>query len=159
MQLKHLLLTIFVMVVFGSVYPLGKLGTNNIPPILFASLRVFMIFICILPFFNFKLPSKKLLLPLFAFSITMGIGVYLTLYLALENSSLVAPIIIGTQLTVPFGLILSYIFLNEKISFRKCVLIVSSFIGILIVAYNPSFADELKGLFIISLMLVSTEKL
>ena len=152
MQFKHLLLTIFVMVVFGSVYPLGKLGTNNIPPILFASLRVLVIFICILPFFNFKLPSKKLLLPLFAFSITMGIGVYLTLYLALENSSLVAPIIIGTQLTVPFGLILSYFFLNEKISFKKFILIIFSFIGILIVAYNPSFVDELKGLFIISLM-------
>ena len=38
MQPKHLFLVIFIMICFGSVYPLGKLGTNNIPPILFSSL-------------------------------------------------------------------------------------------------------------------------
>ena len=57
MQLKHLFLIIIVMFFFGSVYPLGKLGTNNIPPILFSSLRVLIIFIGIIPFFKFKLPS------------------------------------------------------------------------------------------------------
>ena len=105
MHFKHLLLIIFVMIIFGSVYPLGKLGTNSVPPILFSSLRVLLIFIGILPFIKFKLPQKNLIFPLLGFSITMGIGVYVTLYLALDISSLVSPIIIGTQLTVPFGLI------------------------------------------------------
>ena len=45
------------------------------------------------------------------------------MYFALDISSLVSPIIIGTQLTVPFGLILSFIFLKEKISFKKWFLI------------------------------------
>ena len=48
------------MICFGSVYPLGKIGTNNIPPILFSSIRVLIIFIGILPFFKIKLPSKKI---------------------------------------------------------------------------------------------------
>jgi O-acetylserine/cysteine efflux transporter len=99
MKLKHLLLVIFVMFVFGSVYPLGKLGTNTVPPILFSSLRVLIIFFGILPLIKFKLPSKKMVLPLLAFSLTLGTGVYITLYLALDISSLVSPIIIGTQLT------------------------------------------------------------
>ena len=152
MKTKHLLLTIFVMLIFGSVYPLGKLGTNVVPPILFSSLRVLIIFIGVLPFIKFKLPPKNLLLPLLFFSLTMGIGVYLTLYLALDISSLVSPIIIGTQLTVPFGLILSYIFLDEKISLKKWFLIFSSFIGIVILAYDNRFGHELIALFIISLM-------
>ena len=116
-QLQEILkihLIIFVMIVFGSVYPLGKIATNNIPPILFSSLRVLIIFFGILPFFKFKLPQKKLIFPLIAFSLIMGIGVYVTLYFALDITSLVSPIIIGTQLTIPFGLILSFIFLREK---------------------------------------------
>ena len=152
MQIKHLFLIIIVMILFGSVYPLGKLGTNNIPPILFSSLRVLFIFIGILPFFKFKLPSKNLVLPLLIFSIVMGIGVYVTLYYAINISSLVSPIIIGTQLTVPFGLILSFIFLNEKISIKKCLLILFAFVGIIIVAYDPRIRDEWIALLIISLM-------
>ena len=152
MQPKHLLLTIFVMLIFGSVYPLGKLGTNTIPPILFSSLRVLVIFICVIPFIKLKLPPQKLLLPLILFSLTMGIGVYLTLYLALDISSLVSPIIIGTQLTVPFGLILSNIFLSEKISIKKWFFIFSSFVGIIIVAYDPRFGEDLIALFVISMM-------
>ena len=63
MQIKHIFLIILIMFFFGSVYPLGKLGTNNIPPILFSALRVFIIFIGIIPFFRFRLPKKKLILP------------------------------------------------------------------------------------------------
>ena len=152
MQPKHLFLIIFIMICFGSVYPLGKLGTNNIPPILFSSLRVLIIFIGILPFFKIKLPSKKLILPLLIFSISMGIGVYVSLYIALDISSLVSPIIIGTQLTVPLGLILSFIFLKEKISIKKWFLIFFAFIGVVIVAYDPRIGDEWIALLIISLM-------
>jgi O-acetylserine/cysteine efflux transporter len=137
---------------FGSVYPLGKLGTNNIPPILFSALRVLIIFLVILPFFRFKIPQKNLLIPLLTFSLTMGIGVYVTLYLALDASSLVSPIIIGTQLSVPFGLILSFVFLKEKISLKKWLLILFAFIGVIIVAYDPRIKDEWLGLLIISLM-------
>ena len=41
MQPKHLLVIILIQIIFGSVYPLGKLGTDYIPPILFSALRVF----------------------------------------------------------------------------------------------------------------------
>ena len=152
MHLKHLFLIITIMIFFGSVYPLGKLGTNNIPPILFSSLRVLIIFIGILPFFKFKIPSKKLILPLLLFSITMGIGVYVSLYFALDITSLISPIIIGTQLTVPFGLLLSFIFLKENISIKKWLLIIFAFLGVIIVAYDPRIRDEWIALLIISLM-------
>ena len=152
MQTKHLFIIIIIMMIFGSVYPLGKIGTYNIPPVLFSALRVLIIFLGISPFFKFKLPPKKLIFPLFMFSLVMGIGVYVTLYFALELSSLVTPIIIGTQLTVPFGLILSFIFLKEKISIKKWFLIMFAFLGILIVAYDPRINEEWVALATISLM-------
>ena len=152
MQPKHLLVIILIQIIFGSVYPLGKLGTDYIPPILFSALRVLVIFIIIFPFFKFKIPTKELIFPLLFFSISMGIGVYVTLYYALDISSLVSPIIIGTQLTVPFGLILSFIFLKEKISFKKWCLISFTFLGIIVVSYDPRIGDELIALLFISFM-------
>ena len=152
MQPKHLLILILIQIIFGSVYPLGKLGMDYIPPILFSALRVLVIFIIILPFFTFKIPKKELIFPLLFFSISMGIGVYVTLYYALDISSLVSPIIIGTQLTVPFGLILSFIFLKEKISFKKWCLISLAFLGIIIVSYDPRIGDEWIALLFISFM-------
>ena len=79
----------------------------------------------------------------------MGFFVYGFLYLALDFSPLIAPIIIGTQMAVPFGLILSLLILRENISFKKWILIFLSFIGIIILAYDPRFGEELLGLLLI----------
>ena len=57
------------MFLLGSAYPTAKLGLNeSIPPILFGSIRMAIVFICLLPFIKLKLPNKKYLLPLFGFS-------------------------------------------------------------------------------------------
>ena len=95
------------MVLYGSSYPVGKLGIDTIPPLLFTALRLGLIFLAFLPFFKLKLPEKHLLMPLLGFSFAMGIGTYVTMYYALEQLSIVAPIIIGAQLSIPFGLILT----------------------------------------------------
>ena len=82
----------------------------------------------------------------------MGIGTYGCVYLAIDASFLMSPIIIGAQLSVPFGLILSNFLLREKISLKKCFLIFCSFIGIIIIAYDPRFIEQLIGLFFVILM-------
>ena len=82
----------------------------------------------------------------------MGVGTYGCVYLAIDASSLISPIIIGAQLSVPFGLILSNFFLREKISLKKWFLIFCSFIGIIIIAYDPRFIEQLIGLFFVILM-------
>ena len=151
MKINHLFLILLIMLMYGSAYPVGKIGTNLIPPLLMGSLRVLFLFILILPFFNFKIPRYNFSI-LILFSISMGFFVYGLLYLALDFSPLLAPIIIGTQMAVPFGLILSLFILREKISFKKWILIFLSFIGIIILAYDPRFGEELLGLLLISIM-------
>ena len=105
MKPKHLFLVLFIMLVYGSSYPVGKLGVDNIPPLLFSALRVGLIFLVFLPFFKFKLPSKEMINPLILFSLTMGVGTYVSMYFALERLTIVAPIIIGAQLSIPFGIL------------------------------------------------------
>ena len=139
------------MFMYGSSYPIGKLGTNIFSPLLMGSLRSFFLFLFVLPFFRFSFPkNNKLNFVLFCF--VMGVGTYSCVYLAIDASSLISPIIIGAQLSVPFGLILSNFFLKESISLKKCLLIFTSFLGIIIIAYDPRFIDQIMGLFFVILM-------
>ena len=143
----------FVVFLLGSAYPTGKLGLNDsIPPILFGALRMAVVFICLVPFFKFDIPEKKYVIPLIGFSICFGVGANLFLYLSINASSILAPITIGAQLSIPFGIILSSIFLNEKISYKKWLLIMTSFFGIVILAFDPKVLEEIIGSLLICAM-------
>ena len=146
MSTKHTLLILFVVFLLGSAYPTGKLGLNDsIPPVLFGALRMAVVFICLVPFFKFYIPEKKFIVPLIGFSICFGVAVNMFLYLSINASSILAPITIGAQLSIPFGIILSSIFLNEKISYKKWLLIMTSFFGIVVLAFDPKVVDEIIG--------------
>ena len=48
MHPRHLMLILLIMILYGSSYPVGKLGINTIPPLLFTALRVGLIFLAFL---------------------------------------------------------------------------------------------------------------
>ena len=153
MSKKHYLLLLLITFLFGSAYPVQKLIFNqNVPPILMGSLRMFIVFICLIPFWRFKMPEKKYWLPLFFFSICMGFMANLFLTLSLKEAAIVSPIIIGSQLAIPFAILLSSFFLKEKVSFRKWIFIFTSFIGVGILAFDPLIKNEIFALLLISFM-------
>ena len=87
------------MVIFGSAYPVGKLILNSsLPPMLMASIRMGIVFICLIPFWKFKIPEKKYFIPLFGFSLSMGTGVFLFMNLALLEATIAVSY---THLTLP----------------------------------------------------------
>ena len=138
------------MFLLGSAYPTAKLGINaSVPPILFGAIRMLIVFICLVPFLNFKLPNKKYLLPLLGFSFSMGVSVNLFLYLSVEASSIISPLVIGAQLSIPIAIILSSIFIGESIGNRKWILIITSFLGIVLIGFDPKIADEVLGFLLI----------
>lgn len=141
------------MVAHGSAFPVAKLALNSsVPPILMASLRMGFVFVLLIPFLNFKLPEKKFLKALIIFSISMGVLVYMFMNLSLYHSSIISPIILGSQLAIPFGILASALILKENISRYKWFLIFSSFIGILIIFFDPKLSENYLGLFFASLM-------
>ena len=138
------------MFLLGSAYPTAKLGINaSMPPILFGALRMVIVFICLLPFLKIKLPNKKYFLPLFGFALSMGAGVNLFLYLSVNASSILSPLVIGAQLSVPLAIIFSSIFIGESISYKKWILIIASFLGITLIGFDPKIADEIIGFLLI----------
>mgnify|MGYP006258923073 FL=1 len=153
MPLKHLVILIFIMIAHGSAFPVAKLALNNsVPPILMASLRMGLVFLLLIPFWKFKLPNKKFFKPLILFSISMGVLVYVFMNLSLFHSSIIAPIILGSQLAIPFGILASAFLLNENISKNKWILIFTSFLGIVIIFFDPKLTENYLGLFFASLM-------
>ncbi len=68
MSKKHYILLLLITFLFGSAYPVQKLIFNqNVPPILMGSLRMLIVFICLIPFWKFKIPEKKILASLILF--------------------------------------------------------------------------------------------
>ena len=156
MPLKHLLILLFIAIAHGSAFPITKLVLNDsVPPILMASLRMGLVLILLIPFWRFKIPERKYIPSLVAFSIFMGVMVYSFMTLSLYYSLIISPVIVGSQLAIPFGILASAMMLNENISSKKWILIFSSFIGILIIFFDPKLANNLLGLFYASLMALS----
>ena len=153
MPLKHLLILLFIMVAHGSAFPVTKLALNNsVPPILMASLRMGLVLIILIPFWRFKIPDKKYFPSLIAFSISMGVMVYVFMNLSLYHSTIISPIIVGSQLAIPFGILASAIMIGENISRNKWILIFAAFIGVLIIFFDPKLSENFLGLFFASLM-------
>ena len=141
------------MVAHGSAFPVAKLALNNsVPPILMASLRMGLVFVILFPFCKLQMPEKKFIKPLILFSISMGVLVYVFMNLSLYYSSIISPIILGSQLAIPFGILASALLLNENISKHKWFLIFTSFLGIIIIFFDPQLTENYLGLFFASLM-------
>jgi len=156
LPLKHLLILLFIAIAYGSAFPITKLALNDsVPPILMASLRMGIVLILLIPFWKFRIPEKKYIPSLIAFSISMGVMVYVFMTLSLYYSSIISPVIVGSQLAIPFGVLASSIMLNENISSKKWILIFTSFVGILIIFFDPKLANNFLGLFYAALMALS----
>ena len=137
------------MFLFGSSYPINKLALNtSLTPVLAASLRMFILFVCLVLFCKFKIPNKKYYLPLAGFSLTMGFGVFIFLNLSLQKATMVAPIIIGAQLAIPFAVLASSLFLGEKVTPKMWGLIFISFFGIFLIGYDPNLKSEIFAIFL-----------
>jgi len=120
-----------------------------------ASLRMGIVLILLIPFWRFKIPEKKYFPSLIAFSISMGVMVYVFMTLALYHSTIISPVIVGSQLAIPFGILASAVMLGENISKKKWMLIFGAFAGIMIIFFDPKLVDNFLGLFFASLMALS----
>ena len=107
-----------------------------------ASLRMGLVLIILIPFWKFTIPEKKYIPSLIAFSISMGVLVYAFMTLSLFHSSIISPVIVGSQLAIPFGILASAVMLNENISSKKWILIFTSFVGIIIIFFDPKLANN-----------------
>lgn len=146
MRTRHLVSVIVIMALFGSAYPVGKLAVGHFPPFTFATLRSILLALALLPFWRLARPLPAQRLPLLGFCLAMGVGVYATMYWSLKLASVVSPIVIGMQLSVPFAVLLGAIVLGERVRPLTWAAIVSAFCGVVLIGFEPALMRDLPAL-------------
>ena len=85
----------------------------------------------------------------------MGFMVFAAMYQALALAKTVSPIVIGTQLSIPFAVLLGWIFLKEKVSPLVMLAIFIAFSGIVIIAFDETLLASWGALFWATIMALS----
>lgn len=147
----HLFSVLVIMALFGSAYPVGKLGVDHFPAFQFAAMRSVLLALALLPLWRLALPERRYWLPLAGFCFCMGTGTYASMYAALDLARTVSPIIIGTQLSVPFAVILGRAFLGERVRPVTWAAILAAFGGIVLIGFEPALLQDIPALLLIAL--------
>ena len=138
MTIPHLFITLVVMILFGSSYPIGKIGLNeNISPLVFALIRILPMFILLTPFLKLSSIKDKNFKYVIVYGLLIGVGLYPLMYLSLEYTLSTSSIILIMQFSIPIGIVLSSIYLQEKVSMLRWTLIGLVLIGLGIISFDP----------------------
>lgn len=113
-----------------------------IPPIFFAALRFLGVAVCLIPFLR---PRPENLRILFIVSLMIGSVHFALLFIGLRHADASAAAVTG-QLGVPFSTLMSMLFLGEVIHWRRALGITLAFLGVLIIALDPSNFSVSYGL-------------
>lgn len=127
-------LTIFLgmCIVWGFHYVVLKIGVATLPPLLYAALRMTLVGLLLAPFLRWRPGRMKTVLIAGA---CLGALNYSLLFNGVKYAPASAAAI-AIELYVPFATILSMIFLQEKVGWRRLVGIGFAFAGVALVALS-----------------------
>jgi O-acetylserine/cysteine efflux transporter len=129
MTIKDICLAIFVTLAWGSYFTVTKLALTSFPPLLFAAIRFFLLFLLTFPFlFKSGLPLKKI----FYLSLIMFFNLVLLNY-SIHSSSSLAPIILINEMAIPISSLFGILFLKEKFFLKDLLGMILAIIGITII--------------------------
>lgn len=120
-----------------------KLSVDIIAPFAAAFLRQMIVFLICLPWLRIVPGKMTILLTL---GLLGGALFFVPLNMALSIADNPASIAIAGQLGAPFALILSIIFLGDRIGLPRLAGIVMAFAGVALLAFDPGAADDLPAL-------------
>jgi O-acetylserine/cysteine efflux transporter len=133
-KLTDLALVLLINGIWGLTFIAGKVGLNEMPPVLFTGLRFVMLFVVLAPALRW-VPTQ--MLRVLAVSVFCGALHFSLMYSALKLAADVSTIAILSQLVLPFAVILAVVILRERISVVRLAGISASFAGVLVIGFDP----------------------
>ena len=138
---QHLALMLLICTIWGFNFVAAKVGVQEMPPLLFTGLRFLILTVVLLPCLR---PARGrmgdvLVIALFNGAFHFGL---MFMGLAMTGASVVAVV---AQLNVPFAMVLSIIFLGEVVRWRRWCGIAMTFVGVLIVSFDPPVFEARTG--------------
>jgi len=118
----------------------------EVPPLFYAAGRFLIVAVCLFPFL---LPAPKPLWKLILTAFLMGAGSFGLMFVGLKDATPSSAAVV-LQLGMPATLILSMIFLGERVRWRRGLGIALTFAGVLTVMWNPHGLTLSGGLMLIA---------
>lgn len=138
-----LIVILLINLTWGLNFIAVKLSVDFISPFAAAFLRQVIVFLICLPWLRIVPGRMTALLSLGAFA---GAFYFIPFNLALSLADNPAAIAIASQLGAPFALILSILFLGDRIGLTRIIGIVMAFAGVSLLAFDPAAVDNLTAL-------------
>ena len=133
MTAVDILTLLLVTLVWGFNFAVVKIGLAQLPPILFVSLRFFLVAALLLPFLKRPRHKRGLILLL---AITLGVIHFSMFFLGVSGLE-VSTAAIAIQLQVPFASILAAIVYRDRLGWRRLLGMAFAFAGVALVAGAP----------------------
>jgi len=143
LKLHHLLLLIFINACWGFNYIAGKEGTEAFGPLWFSALRFLIVLILLLPFARWKAGQMKTILLI---GLLLGVVHYPFMFSAMYLTDNISAIAIAAQLVVPFSTVVAVLYLKEHIGITRTIAIALSFVGVVVISFEPIGADHILSL-------------
>src|SRR5688572_29081402 len=160
---RDLLLLIGITFVWGLNLITSKVGLEEIPPILFTFLRFAIVAIVLVPMLRIQPGQMSAVV---VASLLSGALSFALNFAAIRRATNISSIAIAGQLSVPFATLLSVALLGETVRWRRWTGILLSFVGIVIMGFDPQIGDRWESLalviasaFVGALGLIAVKKL
>ena len=139
----HLALLVFVNALWGFNFLAGKIGTEQFGPLLFSAIRFAVVLLLLFPWLRLVKGQMQLI---FLIGLSLGAGHYSIMFYALYLGDNISSLAIAAQLTVPFSTILAIMFLRERIGFIRIFAIAMSFLGVVVISFEPVGGEHLLAM-------------
>ena len=145
MSNRDIFLAILVPCVLGFGFVIAKPAMESFPPILLNGLRWSLSGLIMCYFFPFP---KKFIKQMFVISIIGGTIQYSLSFYGLKILD-GASATLFVQAEIPFGILIAYFLLGEKVPLKNIIGLIIAFVGIAILSGNPNLEGKMLGVLLI----------
>ena len=145
MSNKDIFLAILVPCVLGFGFVIAKPAMESFPPILLNGLRWSLSGLIMCYFFPFP---KKFIKQMFVISIIGGTIQYSLSFYGLKILD-GASATLFVQAEIPFGILIAYFLLGEKVPLKNIIGLIIAFVGIAILSGNPNLEGKMLGVLLV----------
>lgn len=142
MPARDLLLLLLINLVWGLALVAAAASLKHFPPLEFTWFRFMLVGLVLVPFLKWHEGQMG---RIFWIAMTGGTFNFALLFLGMHLAGQVSTVAIAGQLGVPFATILSIVLLNEVVRWKRWAGIALSFVGVVIIGFDPRVIDHLDG--------------
>jgi O-acetylserine/cysteine efflux transporter len=142
MKTEDVLLTVMVMVLWGLNFVVAKIGLEELPPMLLVGLRFAMVAALLIGLVPIPRGHIGKIVGL---SMSMGALHFGLMFIGIRHVD-AAVASVAIQLQVPFAALLAWIFLGDRLGWRRLGGMALAFLGIVVIAGEPRMASNLAPL-------------